>query len=352
MVSFPGIAPVSLASPRISGDRFPASLRRRPPPALIGRSPGMQAVSKTIAQVASFGCSALVTGETGSGKEVVARRIHAAGRRSREAFVAVNCGALVSSLVESQLFGHERGAFTGADTGSLGAVRAADGGVLFLDEIGEMPLGLQPLLLRVLQEREVTPVGATRSVSVDVQVIAASNRDLEAEVKAGRFREDLFYRLNTVHIVVPPLRERPEDIPALVEHFANLFAERTGRPPWRADAATLDRFKAGAWPGNLRELSHAIERMYVLGSWNATSRPPAGAATVAPPRPAAIAGDPVLPLLDLVELRRVAVRQALAATHGHRGRAALLLNVSPNTMTKLIADACPEQKSRRGRRPR
>lgn len=311
----------------------------------------MQAVAKTISQVASFECSALIAGETGSGKEVVARRIHAAGPRAEEAFVAVNCGALVSSLAGSQLFGHERGAFTGADTGSLGAVRAADRGVLFLDEIGEMPLELQPLLLRVLQEREVTPVGATRSVRVDVQVIAASNRDLEAEVEAGRFREDLFYRLNTVHIVVPPLRERSEDIPALVEHFANLFAERMGRPPWRPDAATLERFSKHDWPGNLRELSQAIERMYVLGSCGDTSRqtrPPAGA----PPRPAATDGDPVLPLLDLVELRRVAVRQALAATNGHRGRAALLLNVSPNTMTKLIADACPEQKSRRGRRPR
>jgi DNA-binding NtrC family response regulator len=312
----------------------------------------MQAIAATISQVASFQCSALITGETGSGKEVVARRIHATGPRAEGVFVAVNCGALVTSLAESQLFGHERGAFTGAHTGSLGAVRAADGGVLFLDEIGEMPPELQPLLLRVLQEREVTPVGGTRPESVDVQVLAATNRDLENEVKAGRFREDLLYRLNTVLIDVPPLRERPEDIPALVEHFSRQVATRMNRPVWQPDATTLARFRSRDWPGNLRELAQAVERMYVLGTCGVAPARARPADTPAPASPAAADPDPVLPLLDLIELRRLAVRQALAATNGHRGKAAVLLNVSPNTMTKLIADACPEHKSPRGRRPR
>jgi DNA-binding NtrC family response regulator len=317
----------------------------------------MRAIAATIAQVASFQCSVLIAGETGSGKEVVARRIHANGPRADGAFVAVNCGALVTSLAESQLFGHERGAFTGAHAGSLGAVRAADGGVLFLDEIGEMPLELQPLLLRVLQEREVTPVGATRPERIDVQVLAATNRDLEAEVEAGRFREDLLYRLNTILIELPPLRERPEDIPALVDHFSRQVAARLGLPRWEPDATTLARLRSSDWPGNLRELAQAVERMYVLGTCGAARGQARQPAATAPPRAASASSagadpDPVLPLLDLTELRRLAVRQALAATNGHRGKAAMLLKVSPNTMTKLIADACPEHKSPRGRRPR
>jgi len=317
----------------------------------------MQAIATAISQVASFQCFALIMGETGSGKEVVARRIHATGPRAEGAFVAVNCGALVTSLAESQIFGHERGAFTGAHTSSLGAVRAADGGVLFLDEIGEMPLELQPLLLRVLQEQEVTPVGANRPESVDVQVLAATNRDLEAEVRAGRFRKDLLYRLNTILIDVPPLRQRPEDIPALVDHFSRQVATRMDRPVWQPDAATLARFMSRDWPGNLRELAQTVERMYVLGTGGAahdrTLQPDTAVlASSAQPPPAAANPLPVLPLLDLLELRRLAVRQALAATGGHRGKAAILLNVSPNTMTKLIVDACPEHKSPRGRRPR
>lgn len=312
----------------------------------------MHAIAATISQVASFECSALITGETGCGKEVVARRIHATGPRAEGVFVAVNCGALMTSLAESQLFGHERGAFTGAHAGSLGAVRAADGGVLFLDEIGEMPLELQPLLLRVLQEREVTPVGAIRPESVDVQVLAATNRDLQAEVDAGRFRKDLLYRLNTIPIDVPPLRERPEDIPALVEHFSRQVAARLGLPLWQPDATTLARFMSRDWPGNLRELAQAVERMYVLGTCGVEPAQARPTDTPAPTSPAPADPHTVLPLLDLIELRRLAVRQALATTNGHRGKAASLLNVSPNTMTKLIADACPEHKSPRGRRPR
>lgn len=315
---------------------------------LVGDSPAAQALEATVERVARCECSVLVTGETGSGKEAVARAIHAAGPRAGGPFVAVNCGALSLTLAESQLFGHERGAFTGAARASMGALRAADGGVLFLDEIGEMPLAMQPLLLRVLQEREVTPVGAARSLPIDVQVIAATNRDIAAAVEAGSFRRDLYYRINTVQLHVPPLRERPDDIAPFVAHFSRRLAARLGRDPWQPDADTLDRFRRHGWPGNVRELAQAVERAYVLGHGLAVSGEPAVA--VAAGAGAAPTRDPVLPVLDLGTLRRIAVGQALAATDGHKGAAARLLGVSRNTMTRLVADACPERRPRRGRR--
>ena len=178
----------------------------------------------------------------------------------------VNCAALTTTLAESQLFGHEKGAFTGALGGSLGVFRAAEGGIAFLDEIGEMPLELQPKLLRVLQQREVTPVGASHPVPISVQVIAATNRDLEAEVLAGRFREDLFYRLNMVELHVPPLRQRLDDIPELIEFFSARYAAKYNRPVWLPDPETLRDFCEFDWPGNIRQLSHVIEQAYVLES--------------------------------------------------------------------------------------
>lgn len=335
-------------------------------PRLIGRSESVRHLEQAIERVGAFDCPVLVTGETGCGKEEVARAIHAAGTRAGRPFVAMNCGGIVATLAESLLFGHSRGAFTGADSATAGAFRAADGGILFLDEIGELPLDLQPKLLRALQQREVTPVGCTRPVAVDVQVIAATNRDLEAEVAAGRFREDLFYRLNTIHLTVPPLRARREDIPAFVAHFSEHFAARFRMPPWRPDAATMQRFVGHSWPGNLRELAHTIQRVYILedeidavldatfsGSGSRAVSPATATAnaTVPSPVPEAAAGDdPVLPLLDLEQLRQIAVRQAMSKTAGHRGKAAKLLGVCPNTMTKLVAQACPDSSSPRGRR--
>ena len=331
-------------------------------PRLVGRSESVRHLEQAIERVGAFDCPVLVTGETGCGKEEVARAIHAAGTRAGRPFVALNCGGIVATLAESLLFGHSRGAFTGADTATSGAFRAADGGILFLDEIGELPLDLQPKLLRALQQREVTPVGSTRPVSVDVQVIAATNRDLEAEVAAGRFREDLFYRLNTIHLSVPPLRARREDIPAFVTHFAAHFAARFRLPQWRPDAVTMQRFMAHSWPGNLRELAHTIQRVYILedeidavldATFSGSGSRPAPSPSA--PAPVAItlaptADDPVLPLLDLDRLRQIAVRQAMSATAGHRGKAAKLLGVCPNTMTKLVAQACPDSSSPRGRR--
>jgi two-component system response regulator HydG len=210
---------------------------------------------------------------------------------------------------------------------SLGVFRAAIGGVVFLDEVGEMPLELQPKLLRVLQQREVTPVGAAHPVSIDAQVLAATNRDLEAEVAAGRFREDLFYRLNMVELRVPALRERAEDIPELIEFFSRRFAAKYQRPLWQPDDGTLRDFCEFDWPGNVRQLSHVIEQSYVLDSapylptGDSTSRSQAG----------------TLPCFNLARLREEAIRQALTVTRGHKGRAAKLLGVHPNTLTRLLA---------------
>ncbi len=341
----------------------------------------MQRLEADIDRVGDFDCSVLVTGETGCGKEEVARAIYAAGTRSAGPFVAVNCGGVVATLAESLLFGHTKGSFTGADESAGGAFRAAHKGILFLDEVGEMPLDLQPKLLRALQQREVVPVGSNVPVAVDVQVIAATNRDLEAEVDEGRFREDLFYRLNTVHIVVPPLRERADDIPLFVEHFSAWFAERFEMPLWEPSPDVIERLLQHPWPGNVRELSQLVQRIYIFGdrvdevidaalrrSAVATPGQPAAAAgrgfpaaASASPILSALAApaersgmpamDPVLPVCNLFELRKIAVRQAIATAEGRIGEAAAILGVSRNTMTKLVAEACPDRAGRQGRRP-
>jgi DNA-binding NtrC family response regulator len=274
-----------------------------------------------------------VSGETGTGKELWARLLHRSGPRKDKAFVPVNCAALTPSLAESQLFGHEKGAFTGAAGRSLGIFRAAQGGVVFLDEIGEMPQELQPKLLRVLQQREVLPVGATQPVPIDVQVVAATNRDLEAEVAKGTFREDLFYRLNMIELRVPALRERMEDIPEFIEFFAQQFADRYRLPAWQPSPETLAEFCSFDWPGNVRQLAHVIEQAYVLQT--EPQLPVRAAARSA-------SGSGSLPCLDLAKLRQEAIRQALAITRGHKARAAKLLGVHANTMTRLLRETDSE----------
>jgi DNA-binding NtrC family response regulator len=361
MDSTPPAAPLSFGSPLAGKPALRTRRASRHWPRLSGLSAAVRRVEESIDRAAQFECPVLLTGETGCGKEEVARAIHAAGPRAGKPFVAVNCGGLVSTLAESQLFGHEKGAFTGAFGPSLGAFRAADGGVVFLDEIGEMPLDLQPKLLHVLQRLEVTPVGSSESQHVDVQVIAATNRDLEAAVAAGRFREDLFYRLNTIEIPVPPLRERREDIPLFIGHFASHFARLYGRPCWRPEPQVLELLIAHSWPGNVRQLAQTIQRMYVFEGreetvladlFRASAADPAIAGppgvvvplgdTRAPESAALPASEPDVPVLNLSELRRLAVRHAMRVTNGHRGRAAELLGVSLNTMTRLVAEACPE----------
>ena len=231
---------------------------------LIGSSPQFRTVLDEINMVAPADCAVLIQGETGTGKEVVARAIHNASPRRQNRFVAVNCAAIPSALLESELFGHERGAFTGAVTQTTGRFHAADHGTLFLDEIGDLPLELQPKLLRVLQEKEIERVGGGRSLPVDVRVVAATNQDLWQMVQEKKFRADLYYRLNVFPINLPPLRERKEDIPLLVDYFVGRFASNAGKNIEHIDQGTLEVFEAYDWPGNIRELQNVVERAVIV----------------------------------------------------------------------------------------
>ncbi|MEX0669446.1 MAG: sigma-54 dependent transcriptional regulator [Pirellulales bacterium] len=357
--------PELIATPvELTGSAAPIS--PFPSPARWGRVAGeaasIQRLESAIRRVADFECTTLITGETGCGKEEVARAIHAAGPRRHKPFISINCVGIPAAIAESQLFGHEKGSFTGASGAARGAFRSADGGVIFLDEIGDMPADLQPKLLGVLERREVTPVGSPESEPIDVMVIAATNRNLAAAVAEGAFREDLLYRLNTVHLVVPPLRDRPHDIPRFVAHFSAHYATRYGLPPWVPEPATLARLMAHDWPGNVRQLAQTVQKLYVFGDATETVLdellgPPPGRCQL----PDGLnelddgldngqANSGSLPDRDveaqtfnLHELRRRTVRKALEATQGHFAKAAKLLGVCPNTMTKLVAEACPER---------
>ena len=231
---------------------------------ILGSSQALRSVLVEIAKVAPTDASVLILGETGTGKELVARAIHERSGRAAQPFIRMNCAAIPSSLVASELFGCERGAFTGAVQRRIGRMEAADGGTLFLDEVGELAIEAQTALLRVLQEREFERVGSNRPTRVDIRVLAATNRDLAAAVASGAFRRDLYYRLHVVPIRVPPLRERPDDIPILVEHLVEHYSKRIGRRFGRVDAATLERLQAHDWPGNVRELQNVIERAVIL----------------------------------------------------------------------------------------
>jgi len=231
---------------------------------LIGRSPAMARLMETIAQVAPSEATVLITGESGTGKEMIAGAIHFNSLRKDGPFVKINCAAITETLLESELFGHEKGAFTGADRRKEGKFRQAEGGTLFLDEVSEMSPGMQVKLLRVLQEREITRVGGDEVIKVDVRVIAATNKDLIKEMDAGHFRDDLYYRLNVVTINVPPLRERREDIPLIAQHFLKMFAERNHKSIKGFTPQVMDRLLKYNWPGNVRELMNAVERGVVL----------------------------------------------------------------------------------------
>ena len=294
---------------------------------ILGVNPACRRVARHAERAAEVGCTVLISGETGTGKEVWAKLIHRMGHRAQRPFVPVNCAALTSTLAESQLFGHEKGAFTGAVGAALGVFRAAQRGIVFLDEVGEMPLELQPKLLRVLEEGQVTPVGTAIPVPIDVQIIAATNRDLEAEVARGTFREDLFFRLNMVELRIPALRDRVEDIPTFVRFVAERMAQRYQRDVWEPDPQTLRQFCEYSWPGNIRQLSHVIEQSYVLDC-----------APALPPQHRLPQLEDRLPYYDLARLRSAAVRQALRATSGHKGRAARLLGVHANTLTRMLAE--------------
>jgi DNA-binding NtrC family response regulator len=299
---------------------------------MIGDSPAMQQLRDTIDKVAKADATVLITGESGTGKELVARALHFAGRRASRPFVPVNCGALVGTLLDSELFGHLRGAFTGADTTKRGLFLAADGGTLFLDEIGELPLELQPKLLRALQDGEIKPVGGTTSVRVDVRMIAATNRALDEAVRTG---EDLFYRLAVITLEVPPLRNRPGDIAQLARHFADDAALRAERGRLELTDAAIGYLAAQPWPGNVRELENTIERAVILATGNVLD-----VADVAARRPAAPAstlqtfsGDHV-PSLD--ELERAHILRVLELCEGQKTKAAALLRINRTTLWKKL----------------
>ncbi len=235
---------------------------------IVGKNARMQEIYQLIEKVAPTPASVLITGESGTGKELVARAIHINSHREKSPFISVNCAALPETLLESELFGHERGAFTGATAMRKGRFELADSGTLFLDEIGDIPLPLQAKLLRVLQERSFERVGGTRPINVDVRIITATNRELKEEVDEGRFREDLYYRLNVLHIHLPPLRERADDIPMLAEHFINKFAKMLNKPNLRISGEALRYLVGLPWEGNVRELENTIERAAILCSEN------------------------------------------------------------------------------------
>jgi DNA-binding NtrC family response regulator len=249
----------------------PRAPRAPPPPSgLVGRSAAIEAVSRHIARVAPMASHVLITGETGTGKELAARAIHEASPRRHERFVAVNCAAIPEGLFESVLFGHARGAFTGAVQANPGLILSADRGTLFLDEIGELPLYLQAKLLRFIEDKELWAVGRTRPVSIDCRIVASTNRDLRHELETGRFRQDLFYRLQVVHVSMPPLRVRRDDIPLLVRHFVHRLNLTLGTGVRDVEPAALGRLTEHDWPGNVRELMHVVERAMVAAAGRET----------------------------------------------------------------------------------
>lgn len=307
--------------------------RLQPSTADFGTSPAMAAVGDLVSRIAATKTTVLITGESGTGKERIARIIHARSDRRDGPFRVVNCGALPEALMESELFGHERGAFTGATSARPGIVREADGGVLLLDEVGELPLSLQVKLLRVLQEKRVRPVGGVEEIPVDIRLLAATNRDIEAEVKKGSFRQDLYYRLNVIRLQLPPLRERTNDIRALAEQFLKRFSEEQGKELRAFSAEALRALEIYAFPGNVRELENVVERAVALASSTTV-----GLGDL----PAEVAGAKGLPLagmatlgegsinLDevLAEVERRLLLEALAKTGGVRSQAAKLLGVT------------------------
>jgi DNA-binding NtrC family response regulator len=309
-----------------------------PPSGLVGRSAAMEAVVDAVARVAPSAATVLITGETGTGKELVARAIHDLSRRAAHRFVPVNCAALAEGVLESELFGHVRGAFTGAVSDKAGLFTAADRGTVLLDEVGDMSLRLQQRLLRVLQEREVVPVGAVRAVQVDARVVAATHRDLAAEAAAGRFREDLYYRLNVFRIHLPPLRERREDVPMLVQVALHRLEERSpGRVPEGCSPLAMRLLRAYDWPGNVRQLFAVVEAAVIRSDGERVE------AHHLPPevrRAAGVGhtdGERYHAPVEEADERR-AILAALEETGGVRSRAAELLGMSRTTLWRRMRD--------------
>ncbi|HEX7798120.1 MAG TPA: sigma-54 dependent transcriptional regulator [Vicinamibacterales bacterium] len=302
---------------------------------IVGRSRVMEEIIQRAERVAETKSTVLITGETGTGKELVARAIHNRSAQRDMPLIRVNCAAIPESLLESELFGHVRGAFTGAATTKKGKFALADGGTIFLDEIGTMSPALQSKLLRVLQEREFEPLGSERTEKIDVRVIAATNRDLRQMVAEGKFQEDLFYRLNVIPIELPPLRERRDDIPALVDHFLKKHAQRTGRRIERIDDGVLAQLQQYDWPGNVRELENVIERAVVLSTGPViTARAISVLGSAAPPS----SGLPSLKLRQNIEwVEKETIRRALESARGIKKDAAELMGISQRALSYYLA---------------
>jgi two-component system response regulator AtoC len=311
------------------------------PAQIVGTTPAMLAVYKTVAHVAPTTATVLIVGESGTGKELVARAIHAKSPRANKAFVAINCGALPESILESELFGHERGSFTGASATKHGLFEEAQGGTLFLDEIGEISPKMQVQLLRVLQEGEVRRVGAAETIKVDARVVAATNRDLKTEVASGRFREDVLFRLQVVTVHGPPLRERRGDIPLLIRHFIARHADRLGRPAPRVAPEVQEMLGAYAFPGNVRELSHILERAMLLareGVITGSDLPPdVTAAWAHHGATGGSLGSLAEDWPSLAVLERRYIDRVLSRTGGNKTRAAEVLGIDRRTLNRMFA---------------
>jgi two-component system response regulator FlrC len=307
--------------------------------ALIAEDPASRALIELATRYAQADAPVLLSGESGTGKEVVARFLHRAGRRAARPFISVNCAAIPEQLLESELFGHERGAFTGAVARRIGKFEEAHGGTLLLDEITEMDLRLQAKLLRALQEREIDRVGGQRPVPVDIRVIATTNRDLAGAVAAGRFRADLMFRLAVLELELPPLRARPGDLAPLARHFARKFALLNGLPERPLAADALGALARHDWPGNVRELENRIHRAVLLASGPAIDAAALGPLRAGPPRPPA-GGDPDGALVGrtVAEVERRLIHETLAHTAGNRTRAAALLGISIRTLRNKLRE--------------
>ncbi|PTL75647.1 sigma-54 dependent transcriptional regulator [Vitiosangium sp. GDMCC 1.1324] len=309
---------------------------------IIGESPQLQAVYDMVKKAAATRATVLILGESGTGKELIAQAIHQESQRRDKPFVKVHCAALSESLLESELFGHEKGAFTGALARKEGRFELADGGTLFLDEIGEISPSVQVKLLRVLQQREFERVGGTQTLKVDVRIVAATHRDLLAEVKAGRFREDLYYRLNVVAVTLPPLRERKSDIPALVNHFLEKYSDAYGKDVRGLAPGTLQALLSYGWPGNIRELENAIERAVVLATGSELTTddlPP----VLRGPRPAGVSVSSLIPGATLAQIEREAILQTMEMVKGSTTRTAEILGISVRKVQYRLKEYRPDK---------
>lgn len=331
-----------LASAAPSTSEAIDSWRRRHAPRILGSHRSLMRVFGIIERVCDTDCSVLITGESGTGKELVARALHDASDRRDRPFVTVNCAAIPENLLESELFGHARGAFTGATAARPGCFVAADGGTLFLDEIGELPLSLQAKLLRAIQEKEITPVGDHRARKVDVRIVSATNRDLDKMVEDGSFREDLLYRLNVIPIELPPLRERRSDIPELVREFVLRANERRGRLISGVSQELLEALCNYDWPGNVRQLENTLERMVVLRSEGELGLEDLPRSIADSRKGAPTGGEPILPdegidLRDAVEeFENALILQALERTGWNKNRAASILRMNRTTLVEKL----------------